>query len=317
MTTSTSPPSSQTSPARTRWSIVAMLAVLLAPAAALAGKKEDAKAHIARATRAHKEARYADARAELEAAYQLDPRPELLYAIGQVDAKLGNCDEAIAHYKQFAATQTDPQVAKVIEQAIAACQPAPPEPAPDSASPDHPAPSGDSAAPADRPAPANNLSSVDTPAPADRPAPGPRKPPTTKRTPPPTAPGPSLARAQDAPAATAASPRPPWYQDKVGDALVAGGVVATVIGLVEYRGALSDLDAAGDRASTTNLDRYHELIDSAHGKRTASIVFVGAGGALIGAGIVRYVVHGRATEARGVGVAPARGGGVVTYGGRF
>jgi hypothetical protein len=244
----------------------------------------------------------------------------LLYAIGQVDAKLGNCDEAIAHYKQFAATQTDPQVAKVVEQAIAACQPVPAvpaEPAPDSASPDQPAPSDDSAAPAGRPAPASELSSVDAPAPADRPAPAPRKPPTTKRRPPPEASGPPSTRTQDAPAATAASQRPAWYHDKIGGALVAGGVVATVIGLVEYRGALSDLDAAGDRASTTNVDRFHELVDSAHGKRTASIVFVGAGGALIAAGIVRYVVHGRAMEARGVGVAPARGGGVVTYGGRF
>src|SRR5258706_10037182 len=129
MTTSISPSSSLTSRAPTRWPVVAMLAVLLAPGAALAGKKEDAKAHIARATRAHKEARYADAHAELEAAYQLDPRPDLLYAIGQVDAKLGNCDEAIAHYRRFAATQTDPQVTKVVEQAIAACQPAPAAPA--------------------------------------------------------------------------------------------------------------------------------------------------------------------------------------------
>src|SRR5262245_41191978 len=83
----------------------ALAALALLPATVLAGKKSDAKAHIAKAARAHKEARYHDARNELEAAYNLDPQPDLLYAIAQVDAKLGDCDEAITYYKRFAATQ--------------------------------------------------------------------------------------------------------------------------------------------------------------------------------------------------------------------
>jgi len=109
----------------------------------------------------------------------------------------------------------------------------------------------------------------------------------------------------------------PWYKDKLGDALVLGGVLATVVGLVEYRSALSDLDTAENASSTTTLARYHELVDNARGKRATSIVFVGAGGALIVAGIVRYALRGDATEARTVGVAPAHGGGVVTYEGSF
>src|SRR5437867_9257716 len=92
--------------ARTRWFVLPMLGALFAPATALAGDKEDARAHVARATQAHKEARFEDALVELEAAYQLDPKPDLLYAIGQVDAKLGRCDEAIDHYRRFAATQS-------------------------------------------------------------------------------------------------------------------------------------------------------------------------------------------------------------------
>jgi len=141
---------------------------------------------------------------------------------------------------------------------------------------------------------------VDKPAPtADKPAP------------------PAQPFAPTATAPVAAGRRAPWYKDKLGDGLVLGGIVATVVGLVEYSGALSDLDTAENRMSTTTLARYNELVDSAHGKRTASVVLVGAGGALITAGIVHYVLHGRTTESHTIGVAPTNGGSVVTYEGRF
>ena len=108
------------------WLVVPMLGMLFASADALADSTDDARAHIAKATRAHKEAHYEDARVELEAAFALDPKPDLLYAIAQVEAKLGRCDEATEHYRRFAATQSDPRVARVVEQAITACVPAVP-----------------------------------------------------------------------------------------------------------------------------------------------------------------------------------------------
>lgn len=255
--------------ARTRWLVLAMLGALFAPAIALAGDKEDARAHVARATRAHREARYEEALVELETAYRLDPQPDMLYAIGQVDAKLGRCDEAIDHYLRFAATQSDPRVARVVEQAIAACAP-------------------------------------DAP-----PARGARTEPAA------TAPPAPVPRAPGAPTAAIAAQPEHWYRDKIGGALVAGGAVAAILALVEYRSAVSDLDAAGDRAATTSLARYHELVDRADGKRTTSIVLAGAGAALISTGVVRYVLHSRTLETHDVAIAPARGGGVVTYGGRF
>ncbi|HEX7837482.1 MAG TPA: tetratricopeptide repeat protein [Kofleriaceae bacterium] len=237
------------------------LVLVLAPGAALADKNDDAKAHVAKASQAHKEGRYEEARAELEAAYALAPNPQLLYALGQVQTKLGNCQEATGYFQRFVATQNDPQIAKVVDQAIAACKPAAHPVAPDTAPP----------------APAS--ASTPAPAPAQR--------------------------------------ESAWYQDKLGDSLVLGGVALVVVGLVESRGALSDLDTAGDRGSTTTLMRYHDLVGDAHDKRTASIVLVGAGSLLIAGGVARYVLHGRGAEVRDVGVAPARGGGVVTYGGRF
>jgi uncharacterized membrane protein YidH (DUF202 family) len=126
-----------------------------------------------------------------------------------------------------------------------------------------------------------------------------------------------LARTKSAPAPVVPRQGSPWYKDKLGDALVLGGVAATVVALVEYRGALSDLDTAEDMALTTNRVRYSELVDRAHSKRTTSVVLVGAGGALLVAGIIRYVLHDGTMDAHTVGVAPARGGGVVTYEGRL
>jgi hypothetical protein len=275
--------------------LLMLLVIVVAPATALADKKEDAKAHIAKATKAHKDGHFDAARLELEAAYALDPKPELLYAIGQMNAKLGKCGEATTYFHRFAASDKDPQVAKVVDQAIAACkstpEPAkPPPPAGSQSTPDSPPP------PADPPAPPAASPTPAQPAPmASRPRPFA-----------PTQPAPSGARQ-----------RSPWYKDKLGDGLVLGGIVATVVGIVEYRGAVSDLDAAEDKASAPTVTRYGELVDSAHGKRTASVVLFGAGGALITAGIIRYVLHDRATETRTVGIAPAHGGGLVTYEGSF
>jgi tetratricopeptide (TPR) repeat protein len=240
------------------------LALIFAPATALADPNDEAKRHVASAAQAHKDGHYEAARIELEAAYALAPTPELLYALGQVHAKLGRCREATSYFQRFAAARNDPQVGRIVDQAIAACKPAVLPRSPDTAA------------------------SGNTPA-----------------------------QGTAAPAPAARTEHPAWYDDSLGDGLVLGGVAIAAVGLVEYRGARSDLDAAEDRASTTTLARYHELVDDAHGKRTMSIVLVGTGGLVIAAGIARYVLSDRATEARGVGVAPAQGGGVISYAGRF
>lgn len=233
----------------------------LAPAIAHADPGEDAKAHVARATQAHKEGRYDDARVELQAAYALTPKPELLYALGQVHAKLGRCADATAYYRWFAATQSDPQVAKVVDQAIAACKPATPPPA--------------------------------------------------------AAPPPAAPPASPAPAAAAPPGGARWYDDKLGDGLVLAGITAVIVGLVEYHSAASDLDAAEDHTATPTVARYFDLVGEAHDKRTTALVLTGVGGLLIAGGVVHYALHDRGAEARGVAVAPAPGGGLVTYEGRF
>src|SRR6185312_4645276 len=137
--------------------VVSASTVLAAPK-----PKEEAKRRIDRAAALHKEGKYDDALAELEAAYKLDPQVDLLFAIGQVYAKLGRCDEARGEFEQFAAKKKTKQASQIVEQAIAACIPkAPPVPPPVEAAP------------------------APTPAPEPTPAPAPTPPPVTDTAPPP------------------------------------------------------------------------------------------------------------------------------------
>ncbi len=237
--------------------------VLCAPLLAHAGDK--AQPHIAKAMQAHKAGNFTEALAELQIAYTLDPRPELLFALGQVNVKLDRCDDAVSYYEKYLATKPSTQAAADTREAIATCKakqvaaPPPPPPPP-------------------------------TPPPSDSPyLPGHERPQTTRA-------------------------RSPWYKDKVGDALVLGGVAASVIGLVLYTGARGDLD---DAESAPDLPRYQELVDGAHEKRTWSIVLVGGGVALIGVGVAHYMLRDRHTETRGIGMAPTTSGGLITWSGQF
>ena len=58
-------------------------------------------------------------------------------------------------------------------------------------------------------------------------------------------------------------------------------------------------------------------VSRARDKRTTALVLTGVGGLLIAGGLAHYALHDRGAEARGVAVAPAPGGGLITYQGRF
>lgn len=249
----------QLRPRRAAWLGLAVL--LVTSTAALAEPKEDARPHIERATKAHQAGKFDEALVELQAAYTIDPQPDLLFAIGQVYTKLGRCTEASDAYKRYLAAGANPKAAPVVQQAIEACKP----------------------------------SAGTEPAPA----------PTTAAAPP--APSPT--------------PRPvsghsPWYRDVVGDVLVVGGVVSLAAGIFVYRGAVTDLDSA-EHAPTH--DRYVDLVDGARSKRLVSVALIGGGVALAGAGVLRFVLHGRrsSSEVRRVTLAPVPGGGFVTWAGSF
>lgn len=276
-----------------------LIAATASTAFAAPKPKDEAKRRIDRAAALHKQGKFDDALAELEAAYKLDPQVDLLFSIGQVYAKLGRCDEAHAKFEEFAAKKKSKEASAIVEQAVAACIPKAPAVPPPAAAPP--------VAPAASP-----------PVVVASPMPEPEKPaqpaPTAPAEPPP-APTFATATSQPAPAppATVASPRA-WYRDALGDGLVLAGIAAVVIGGIEYHAATSDLDNA---ESAGSLARYDQLVDDAHGKRTISVVLFAGGAALVGAGIVRYALHDRGRERASIAVAPAPGGGLVTIRGGF
>jgi tetratricopeptide (TPR) repeat protein len=262
----------------------AALALALAvPRAADAGPKQDARVHLDRATKAHKAGDLELALTELNAAYAIEPQPQILYALGQIYTKLGRCTEASDAYLRFlsTSTSTDTRTAQVVKQAIDACKSA--EPAAGKAEPAPPSAVDDELPPNVAPSPASA-------------APAPKQVALT-RAPEPT-PAPSAGKAS------------PWYRDLLGGVLVAGGAASIVLGSLAYRAAITDLDTA-ERASSH--EKYTDLVDGARTKRLVGVAFVTGGAVLITAGVLRFALRDRHTEVRRVGLAPARGGGLLTW----
>ncbi len=104
-----------------------------------------------------------------------------------------------------------------------------------------------------------------------------------------------------------------WYRDPVGGVLVGGGVAGIVAGAILFRSATSDIDAA---ESATNYGASEDLVSRASSRRTIAAVVGVTGGALIAAGVVRYVLVRRG-ERRTLAVVPAHGGAIVGFGGRW
>src|SRR5262249_38422468 len=136
---------------------------------------------------------------------------ELLYAIGQIHVKLGECAKAITFYERFLATHPKQQQADAATEAITVCKQHPPEPV--------------TKPPAEwDPASSHPVEPAKPP------------PPRVPEVPPPPPPAPP-------------SEAPPFYADTLGDVLVICGAAAAVGGVLVYRSALHDLDLADASAT--------------------------------------------------------------------
>lgn len=102
-----------------RAAIAAVLAGLIAPAAARAQTADD---HLARVRALYDRRDFAHARDELLAAYRLEPRPELLFALGQVELNIGHFAQAIDYYERFIATNPGADQVALAQQAIGAAR---------------------------------------------------------------------------------------------------------------------------------------------------------------------------------------------------
>ncbi len=258
--------------------------------------KVEAKKHMEKGAKAHKAGNFDVALTELQAAYDLDPQPKLLFAIAQVQVKLDNCPGAISNYEKYIATEKDKQKKAVVKQAIEACN------AKIAAA--TPPPAAEPAPPPTTPEPAIVAT--------EPPPPEPIAPPPVEPTPPPVDDNP-LPPSRPVMVDRPARGRSPWYKDVLGDVLVVSGVASGAASVFMYMGARSKLDDAEDAAT---LADYNGLVDDAKSQRTLSVVLAGGGALLITAGIIRYTMRSNG-EPRGVAVAPTAGGGLITWSGGF
>lgn len=83
----------------------------------------------------YKAAKYDEAAKVLQQAYDLDHKPDTLFALAQAQRLAGDCTHAAANYHQVIAEITDDKTVKLVEQNLALCEKPAPAPAPEPAPP--------------------------------------------------------------------------------------------------------------------------------------------------------------------------------------
>ena len=96
--------------------------ILLVASVAHADPKQDAKTHLEKGAALHAQHKWAEALAELTTAYSLDPQPDLLFALGQIEVKLGHCDQAIQYYQRYLLSGPPAGPVEATSEAINTCR---------------------------------------------------------------------------------------------------------------------------------------------------------------------------------------------------
>jgi tetratricopeptide (TPR) repeat protein len=125
-------------PWRCRLHVVAVFVTLVATAAGAQTVDPRAREHLTRGLRLYDAQKYADAIAEFQAGYQIDPQPDFLYAMGQAERLNGDCRRAIAAFEAYLRTSPSPKQGASAKEKLAWChdelrrhpEAAPPAPAP-------------------------------------------------------------------------------------------------------------------------------------------------------------------------------------------
>jgi len=225
------------------------------------------------AQQAFKEGDYQAARDKIEAAYRIEPAPQLLWPWAQAERGVGNCQAAIDLYRRFIESGPKQEAVTAAEQNIARCEQelgvsAPPGPPP----PPPPKPSGQE--PSTAPAPVE-------PAPVDQPA--------------------------DKP-----TPARKWYRDPLGGALVGAGGGLMIVGTGLAGGASSRAKKLGDDAGTMSEYDDRKGKTTAMRNGGIAVLSIGAA-LVIGGVVRWAILAKKGKGEGKVGVAPwvgAKGGGV-------
>ncbi|RMH44069.1 MAG: hypothetical protein D6689_03340 [Deltaproteobacteria bacterium] len=242
-----------------------------------------ARAHLDRGLEHYRARDYEAAIREFRAGYAIDPRPELMFAIGQAERLSGDCASAIRAYREFLATDPPEPQAKAASAAIERCEVALGETGWTSAEiPDRGPPA----------APARPAGRVPAAAPAAHAAPAPA-----------------------APAAAPGDDRRPWYRDPIGATLLGAGATSAAVGIGLFVSSAAERRAAADAATYGEYERH---LDAAQSRRTAAWVGVGVGAGLASAAAVRYWLRrDRGTSRRDLTVVPTASGAALVVAGTF
>lgn len=254
---------------------VALIATLATPGAARAQPRRDAsamsdevRAHWERGLAEHAARRYEAASAAFEACYLLDPRREFLFAWAQAARLAGDCATATTLYRKYLQVAASARQADAAQTQITTCEAV-----------------LAARARATEPAAERSPATVEPQGAPTGAAPASESAPVS-------APGPEPVEVRS---------RSPWYLDLWGDVLVGSGAAALTAGTLMY---VSSGRTASSNAPT--YDAYARRLASAEHTRTAAVVTLGAGSALVVAGVLHMVLRSDTREAPrtrvGVGV---------------
>jgi hypothetical protein len=87
-------------------------------------------------------------------------------------------------------------------------------------------------------------------------------------------------------------PARPWYRDVWGGALLGSGALVAGVG-AGFLASAAAADRAARSADGESLDEFASQTDRARSRRRVGVIALGAGGGLIAAAIVRYVLRAR------------------------
>jgi tetratricopeptide (TPR) repeat protein len=210
---------------------LALLWVLCSAAVALASPADEL---LERGLRNYAVGRYDEAIASFQRGYELSPRADFLYALGQAQRMKGDCRAAVASYRSYLRTSPPERSAAPARQNLERCE--------------------------------HELANAPPAAVEPQPATPPPPPPTT----------------------IVIAPRPRARDDRAAAALASVGGAALVAGGVLWGIGEAGARSLADAASYPDFAAHASDADAFSRERTAGIVTVAVGGALVTIAIVRW-----------------------------
>jgi len=239
-----------------------------APAASDIAARVDT--HLRRGIEFYAQKQFELAILEFRAGYEIDPRPDFLFALAQAERLSGDCPTAIVYYRRFLETEPVANQAEAARVNLRRCERA--------------LESGPSGVPRrDTDAALDQAEQAADPAPPAIPEPSPT---------------PSVSRQVE-------TPMRPWYRDSLGLSLAAGSVVGLGLGAGFW---MLKRSAESDASQSLDYGTYVDNLERARRNRTLAVVGLGVGTALAGAAVYRYATRSR-TRSTTTLVAGATSGG--------